>query len=63
MLTAVNSRSRSIEVARVMLKGAVWALHKEQGLARDDKRIDDARANVQFWRDRMRHLVLAAPAS
>jgi hypothetical protein len=54
----MTDKARSLEVARTMLRGAVWAFREELRRGACEQRVNEARAAMVFWRERMQSLTL-----
>lgn len=54
----LDARARSLDVARTMLKGAVQAFREEVRKDACEQRVNEARAAMVFWRERMQALLL-----
>ncbi|MBA2963846.1 MULTISPECIES: hypothetical protein [Ramlibacter] len=52
----MNDHTRSLEVARTMLRGAVWAVRTEMQRGACEERQRLAMQNVVFWRERFEAL-------
>jgi hypothetical protein len=52
----MNDHTRSLEVARTMLRGAVWAVRTEMQRGASEERQRRAMQNVVFWRERFESL-------
>ncbi len=52
----MDPTARSLDVARTMLKGAVWAFRQELLKGASEQRVGEARENLVFWRERFEAL-------
>ncbi len=52
----MDPNARSLDIARTMLKGAVWAFRQEVLKGASEERVREARQNLVFWRERFEDL-------
>ncbi|HZY17435.1 MAG TPA: hypothetical protein VFE82_03085 [Ramlibacter sp.] len=56
----LDATSRSLDVARTMLKAAVATFREELRKGACERRVNEARSAVVFWRERMQALMLGS---
>jgi hypothetical protein len=59
---AMEARTRSRIVARLMLRGAVALFREELRKGANEQRVAEARAGMVFWRERLQVLTFSARA-